>query len=231
MKSINQSTEHVLCMIQLNQSPSYFGTNDSNTNFPFFFRAKLALDLCREKIIASQTNNSTWPLDIPFRGLSHFGRQVVYIEPAPSEGLSRLHDIFHTVEACFAQHGIVSTDRKATFTPHLTLMKLSKAPRLRRLGIKEIHPALFSAFENHDFGVESVTKIQLCSMLLPKKRRDWLLPLQWRNKLDRVRQSVTTVSVRNRDKKKTPRGARKHSNKKEKKTEKITIENERKKSA
>ncbi|MGH0142184.1 UNVERIFIED_CONTAM: hypothetical protein FKN15_052238 [Acipenser sinensis] len=47
------------------------------------------------------------------------------------------------------------------FKPHLTILKLSKAPALRRMRLKKI---LYEEYEDAAFGTELFTRIDLCSM-------------------------------------------------------------------
>ncbi|OQV14603.1 putative A-kinase anchor protein 7 isoform gamma [Hypsibius exemplaris] len=130
-------------------------------------KARLALDACHAKLTCAP-DKPTWPVAVPFRGLSHFNHSVLYIDPVESDGLTRLHHMAGIVESCFADHGLHTPDARNKFTPHLTLMKLSKAPELRRKNIKRIHTEVYEAFREHDFGVEHISRLQLCSMTLPQ---------------------------------------------------------------
>lgn len=51
-----------------------------------------------------------------------------------------------------------------SFTPHMTLMKLSKARHLYRKGIKKINKNIYEHLSENFFGVEVVEKMHLCSI-------------------------------------------------------------------
>jgi 2'-5' RNA ligase len=93
--------------------------------------------------------------NITFTGLSHFKHKVLYIDPVQNVELDalkqiarrsrslyifivvRLHINMVILEICrnaYQQRGIQLLDTRP-FTPHLTLLKLSKAPELYRQGI------------------------------------------------------------------------------------------------
>lgn len=50
------------------------------------------------------------------------------------------------------------------FTPHMTLMKLSKAKHLYKKGIKKINKENYEHLSELHFGVEPVELIHLCSI-------------------------------------------------------------------
>lgn len=88
----------------------------------------------------------------------------MFIKPAGGEGIEKLHSVAQIVQTAFEQHGITSGESK-TFVPHLTVMKMSKAdPRIRRKGVRRINPTHYSSFVDHEFGTESISKLQLCHM-------------------------------------------------------------------
>ncbi|XP_066545271.1 A-kinase anchor protein 7 isoform X1 [Amia ocellicauda] len=47
------------------------------------------------------------------------------------------------------------------FKPHLTILKLSRAPALRRMRLKAI---IYKEYEDFSFGVQTFTRIDLCAM-------------------------------------------------------------------
>lgn len=81
-----------------------------------------------------------------------------------------MRKVADVVRTHFTAAGLPSTDPGEEFKPHVTLMKLSRAPVLRKQGIKKIDASLYEEQVDGDFGVESVGKIQLCSMTLPKDK-------------------------------------------------------------
>ncbi|KAL7889039.1 hypothetical protein AOLI_G00040130 [Acnodon oligacanthus] len=106
-------------------------------------------------------------LTLPFRGIGHFRQEVAFIQIEEGEHLSTLSSIADSVRRAFEEKGVSSGDQK-DFKPHLTFIKLSRAPKLRRQGIKKLDAALYSPFERREFGEESACTLDLCSMLKKK---------------------------------------------------------------
>ncbi|XP_035173812.1 zinc finger protein 853-like isoform X4 [Oxyura jamaicensis] len=55
------------------------------------------------------------------------------------------------------------------FKPHLTFLKLSKAPRLKRRGFRKICSDLYKEYEDSFFGTEVFSQIDLCAMRKKKQ--------------------------------------------------------------
>ncbi|CAB1340255.1 unnamed protein product, partial [Coregonus sp. 'balchen'] len=106
-------------------------------------------------------------LILPFHGIGHFRNEVAFVELAQGEHLATLAQITGVVRKTFEEKGLSSGDGKA-FKPHLTFMKLSKAPKLRSQGVKKLDPELYSDYAQHHFGDERVIRLDLCSMLKKK---------------------------------------------------------------
>ncbi|XP_076872696.1 A kinase (PRKA) anchor protein 7 isoform X2 [Brachyhypopomus gauderio] len=106
-------------------------------------------------------------LVLPFRGIGHFRQEVAFIQVEEGEHLGTLKQIADLVRRAFEEKGIPSGDQKA-FAPHLTFIKLSRAPKLRHQGIKKLDPALYEPFDQRVFGEECVCSLDLCSMLKKK---------------------------------------------------------------
>ncbi|XP_062890809.1 A-kinase anchor protein 7 isoform X1 [Mobula hypostoma] len=107
-------------------------------------------------------------LALGFDGIADFRGEVVFAQLIQNEHLSTLVQITETIRQRFQANGILIADSRA-FKPHLTFMKLSRAPKLHHQGIKKISPELYKNFKNHYFGDEIVTCLQLCSMLKKKQ--------------------------------------------------------------
>ncbi|RXM29129.1 A-kinase anchor protein 7 isoform gamma [Acipenser ruthenus] len=140
-------------------------------------------------------------LVLPFHGIGHFRSEVAFVQMAEGEHVIALTKIAETVKKSFEEKGILVTDSKA-FKPHLTFMKLSRAPKLRSQsiypatvdslfvpqifgtkltshmqyvqqeefqGIKKLDPKLYENFEHHNFGEETVARLDLCSMQKKKQ--------------------------------------------------------------
>ncbi|XP_030043151.1 formin BNR1 [Microcaecilia unicolor] len=102
------------------------------------------------------------PLNMTFHGIGQFNGQVIYVKMAESEQ-KMLGKIAESVANCFLEMGIDVTGSKE-FKPHLTFLKLSKAPFLRRKGFRKICSDLYKEYEDSAFGIETFSRIDLCSM-------------------------------------------------------------------
>uniref|UniRef100_A0A8C8Y7P4 A-kinase anchoring protein 7 n=5 Tax=Felidae TaxID=9681 RepID=A0A8C8Y7P4_PANLE len=107
-------------------------------------------------------------LILPFQGIDTFGNQVGFVKLAEGDHINPLLEIAETAKRTFQEKGILARENRG-FKPHLTFMKLSKAPRLRKKGVKKIDPEFYEKFISHRFGEEMVHRIDLCSMLKKKQ--------------------------------------------------------------
>ncbi|XP_067337673.1 A-kinase anchor protein 7 isoform X2 [Channa argus] len=109
-------------------------------------------------------------LILPFSGISHFRKEVVFVGLAPGQHRHTLESLAELLRNRFEEHGLLQGDNRG-FEPHLTIMKLSRASKLRSQGIKRVDPALYSNYTNKVFGDQMVERVDLCSML-KKKQQD-----------------------------------------------------------
>ncbi|XP_068199423.1 A-kinase anchor protein 7-like [Antennarius striatus] len=109
-------------------------------------------------------------LVLPFSGIGHFRKEVVFVGLAPGQHRHKLESLAECLRSRFIQRGLLQGDSRG-FEPHLTIMKLSRASKLRSQGIKRVDPALFSNYTNQFFGDQTVERVDLCSML-KKKQKD-----------------------------------------------------------
>uniref|UniRef100_A0A8C9NVV9 A-kinase anchor protein 18 n=1 Tax=Spermophilus dauricus TaxID=99837 RepID=A0A8C9NVV9_SPEDA len=107
-------------------------------------------------------------LTLPFQGIDTFGNQVGFVKLAEGDHIIPLLEIAETAKKTFQEKGILAGESRS-FKPHLTFMKLSKAPWLRKNGVKKIDPELYEKFISHKFGEELCSRIDLCSMLKKKQ--------------------------------------------------------------
>ncbi|XP_051031366.1 A-kinase anchoring protein 7 isoform X2 [Phodopus roborovskii] len=107
-------------------------------------------------------------LTLSFQGIDTFQSQVGFVKLADGDHVNTLTEIAETAKRTFQEKGILAGESRS-FKPHLTFMKLSKAPMLRKKGVKKIEPALYEQFINHRFGEEILHQIDLCSMLKKKQ--------------------------------------------------------------
>ncbi|KAM3929185.1 uncharacterized protein RB166_006978 [Leptodactylus fuscus] len=102
------------------------------------------------------------PLGLPLHGIGEFNNQVIYIKVAEQvqELLSKIAEV---VTQCFVDVGVNISGSK-DFKPHLTFLKLSKVPSLRRKGFRRICKDLYKEYEDVSFGTEMFSRIDLCAM-------------------------------------------------------------------
>ncbi|XP_069831068.1 A-kinase anchoring protein 7 isoform X2 [Dendropsophus ebraccatus] len=107
-------------------------------------------------------------LVMSFCGLSDFRHEVAYVNMTNEASIATLKQISEAAGKVFMEKGISVTGCK-DFVPHLTFMKLSRAPKLRKQGIKKIDASLYEDFQAHCFGEDTVMRLDLCSMLKKKQ--------------------------------------------------------------
>ncbi|XP_063299295.1 uncharacterized protein LOC134587102 [Pelobates fuscus] len=105
---------------------------------------------------------------LTFHGVDEFKHEVVYGKIREGESVDTLTKIAEIMVKIFQEKGIITVGYKG-FVPHLTFLKLSRAPKLRKQGIKKIDASLYKDFQDHYFGDDTLFRIDLCSML--KKRQ------------------------------------------------------------
>ncbi|XP_040821616.1 A-kinase anchoring protein 7 isoform X2 [Ochotona curzoniae] len=107
-------------------------------------------------------------LPLAFQGIGTFDNQVGFVKLVEGDDIHRLFKIAETAKRTFHEKGVkVGDDR--SFKPHLTFMKLSKSPWLRKNGVKKIDPELYEKFLSHKFGEEMLHRVDLCSMQKKKQ--------------------------------------------------------------
>ncbi|KAM4771743.1 uncharacterized protein WCC33_003517 [Rhinophrynus dorsalis] len=107
-------------------------------------------------------------LVLSFRGAAEFKHEVVFGKMTEGDSFTTLKEITDTMVKIFKENGIFVVGYKG-FVPHLTFMKLSRSPKLRKQGLKKIDPSLYKDFQDHYFGDETLDRIDLCSII--KKRQ------------------------------------------------------------
>ncbi|KAM4713020.1 A-kinase anchor protein 7 isoform 2-T4 [Anableps anableps] len=109
-------------------------------------------------------------LVLPFSGIRHFRKEVVFVGLDSGEHRHTLDSLAELLRRHFEEQGLLQRDCR-DFEPHLTIMKLSRASKLRFQGIKRVEPGLYSDYTNKFFGNQTVECLDLCSML-KKKQED-----------------------------------------------------------
>ncbi|XP_034383891.1 A-kinase anchor protein 7-like isoform X2 [Cyclopterus lumpus] len=109
-------------------------------------------------------------LVLPFSKIGHFRKEVVFVGLAAGQHRHTLDSVAELLRGHFEERGLLQEGNRG-FEPHLTIMKLSRASKLRSQGIKRVDPALYSNYTNKCFGDQTVERVDLCSML-KKKQQD-----------------------------------------------------------
>ncbi|TWW69006.1 A-kinase anchor protein 7 isoform gamma [Takifugu flavidus] len=107
-------------------------------------------------------------LVLPFSGISHFRKEVVFVGLAPGQHRHTLDTVAELLQSHFEEQGLLQRGTRG-FEPHLTIMKLSRASNLRSQGVRRVDPALYSNYTNKFFGDQTVERLDLCSMLKKKQ--------------------------------------------------------------
>ncbi|XP_075453437.1 A-kinase anchoring protein 7 isoform X2 [Ascaphus truei] len=112
-------------------------------------------------------------LVLPFRGVADFKHEVVFGKMTNGDlAIATLQEISETMEKIFKEKGIFIIGNRA-FLPHLTFMKLSRAPKLRYQGLRKIDPYLYEDFQDHYFGDETLNCLDLCSMAKERQQNGY----------------------------------------------------------
>ncbi|XP_068527677.1 uncharacterized protein [Anas acuta] len=112
-------------------------------------KAVLALKQSKAKVEAILQGKD---LIMTFHGIGQFNNQVIYVKMSEEN-----------------QKMLSRIARSKDFKPHLTFLKLSKAPRLKRRGFRKICSDLYKEYEDSFFGTEVFSQIDLCAMRKKKQ--------------------------------------------------------------
>ncbi|XP_068719182.1 uncharacterized protein [Montipora capricornis] len=123
-------------------------------------KAAEVLNQCRTSLEPILQNGA---LRLIYSGLDHFRHQVLFVKLGGEEEFAALMSVANIVREMFEKEGMPSTDSR-DFKPHLTVMKLSRSPNLRKKGIKSIPVESYSNCVDFKFGEEPVNALYLCSM-------------------------------------------------------------------
>ena len=104
-------------------------------------------------------------LHLTFSGVDNFRGRLVYVKVDPSPALERF--VFYLLSQ-FQQAGIRTPGNRDEYTPHMTIVKLSR-PLQRELHTSLISPASYVPFHHVRIGRQRIEALQLCSMTEPKQ--------------------------------------------------------------
>ncbi|NXX84014.1 AKA7G protein, partial [Urocolius indicus] len=122
-------------------------------------KAVLALKQSKTKVEAILQGKD---FNIRFHGIGQFNNQVIYVKML-EEDQKMLSRIAEAVEECFTEMNLDISGSK-DFKPHLTFLKLSKAPRWKRRNFRRICSDLYKEYEDSYFGTQVFSHIDLCAM-------------------------------------------------------------------
>jgi len=111
------------------------------------------------------------PLLLDFYGLSTFNNQVLYVGIKNEDGVKRLEMISDILTK--SMQTVTEINEEKGFQPHLTILKLSKAPVLRKKGLSKLKWPWYSEQAKIDVGSQEVKSIQLLSMMKPKDEKGY----------------------------------------------------------
>ncbi|NWH74759.1 AKA7G protein, partial [Piaya cayana] len=127
-------------------------------------KAVLALKQSKSKVEAILQGKD---LNMTFHGIGQFNYQVLYVKML-EEDQKVLSKVAEAVEECFNEMNLDISASK-DFKAHLTFLKLSKAPRLKRRGFRKLFLDLYKEYEDCFFGTEVLSRIDLCAMRKKKQ--------------------------------------------------------------
>ncbi|XP_045599139.2 uro-adherence factor A [Procambarus clarkii] len=130
--------------------------------------AQSAMDECASRLMGDLTTN---PLKLTFSGVSHFSNHVVFANIVEDEQYQRLMEVAESARTVFSEKGVCMPDTRVLH-PHLTIAKLSKAPKIRgKRTPRKIDPSGYKQHLELNFGYQIVSGLQLLAMNKPKDEK------------------------------------------------------------
>lgn len=124
-------------------------------------RTKSVLESCRSDL--RRILRDAEPLKL--NGLCTFFNKIVYAKVGENETFIKAVD---HVRFCLDNEWIATSLRSEVFTPHMTIMNLSKG-RARAISKKYIPPWLYSTFSDKEFGSQKLNNMYFCEMGLERQ--------------------------------------------------------------
>ena len=104
-------------------------------------------------------------LQLMFSGVDNFRGRLIYVKVVPNPALEKF--VSYLLEQ-FQQAGIRTPGNHDQYTPHMTIVKLSR-PLQHQLHTTVISPASYVPFQQMAIGKQHVDALHLCSMTEPKQ--------------------------------------------------------------
>ena len=120
-----------------------------------------ALDACRPLAAAHFAEAPR----VQLRGLSSFGRNVLYADVVPDDDVARLRAFVAAVTEEFVARGVLANGAQKAWTPHLTLLKTSRVKGRKGARALAIRPQDWAGLEEAaDLGTHLLPTLALCAM-------------------------------------------------------------------
>ena len=121
-----------------------------------------ALDACRP---LASAHFAEAPPRVQLRGLSSFGRNVLYATVVSDDDAARLHAFVAAVTEEFVARGVLPHGAQKAWTPHLTLLKTSRVKGRKGGRALAIRPQDWAGLEEAaDLGTHPLPTLALCAM-------------------------------------------------------------------
>ncbi|XP_064088517.1 A-kinase anchor protein 7-like isoform X2 [Macrobrachium nipponense] len=132
----------------------------------------LSLATCAlEEYVKGLEEEGLEPIKLTFSGVDNFSNSVIYARVIEDEHHQKLIDISAGLREVFAEKGVCMPNTKP-LNPHLTIAKMSKAPRGKgKQCPRKIDPHSYESYKELFIGSQPVQSLQLLSMNLPKDEK------------------------------------------------------------
>lgn len=100
-----------------------------------------------------------------FNGVDNFRQRLIYVKVEPNPALAKF--VNYVMEQ-FNLAGIKTPGNHEEFTPHMTIIKLSR-PLAKELHITQLNPAWYQPYANALVGSQNIDAVHLCAMRGPKQ--------------------------------------------------------------
>ena len=100
-----------------------------------------------------------------FNGVDNFRQRLIYVKVEPNPPLRKFAS--HLMEQ-FQLAGIKTPGNHAEFTPHMTIVKLSR-PLAKELHMTQLNPAWYEPYAKASVGSQTIEAVHLCAMRGPRQ--------------------------------------------------------------
>jgi len=127
------------------------------------------------EVVSSHEFNDDRPNEtcIEVDGIGNFRNQVVFAKMTLNP---KLQELWQNIGAKLVENSIIPENAMKNFTPHMTLMKLSRMDfkKRKKNGIKKMPVELYDdKWQNQYFGCQKINSVQLLSMTKPPQKNGY----------------------------------------------------------